>query len=207
MQASPLKTVLNIQKLLCDITERRIFMEDSDIIELFFTRSENAVAETKKKYGGFILSLAMRILKSKPDAEECENDTYMGVWEAIPPSKPVNFMSFIAKIARNQAIKKYDFINAEKRSPNGVVYLEELGDCIGGSEETSYSDCVLREAINAFLGSLNEETRRVFMLRYWYFASIREITERCGISKSKAESMLFRTRNKLKSFLEERGII
>ena len=71
-------------------------MEDSDIIELFFTRSENAVAETKKKYGGFIMSLAMRILKNKPDAEECENDTYMGVWEAIPPNKPGNFMSFIA---------------------------------------------------------------------------------------------------------------
>lgn len=182
-------------------------MEDSDIIELFLTRSENAVAETKKKYGGFIMSLAMRILKNKPDAEECENDTYMGVWEAIPPQKPGNFMSFIAKIARNQAIKKYEFINAEKRNPKGVVYLEELGDCIGGSEEISYSDGVLREAINAFLGSLNEETRRVFMLRYWYFASIKEITERCGISKSKAESMLFRTRNKLKGFLEERGIV
>lgn len=182
-------------------------MEDSDIIELFFTRSENAVAETKKKYGGFIVSLAMRILKNRPDAEECENDTYMGVWETIPPSKPNNFMSFIARIARNQALKRYNYINAEKRSPKGLVYLEELGDCIGGSEETSYSDGVLREAINAFLAGLDEEPRRVFMLRYWYFASIREITERCGISKSKAESMLFRTRNKLKSFLEERGII
>ncbi|MCM1328231.1 MAG: sigma-70 family RNA polymerase sigma factor [Ruminococcus sp.] len=182
-------------------------MEDSDIIELFFMRSENAVAETKKKYGGFIRSLAMRILKSKPDAEECENDTYMGVWEAIPPQKPGNFMSFIAGIARNQALKKYNYINAEKRNPRSAVYLEELGDCIGGGDETSYSDGVLREAINAFLAGLNEETRRVFMLRYWYFASIGEITERCGISKSKAESMLFRTRKKLKVFLEERGII
>lgn len=180
-------------------------MEDGEIIELFFTRSENAVAETKSKYGGLIRVVAMNILKSKADAEECENDTYLGAWNAIPPQRPGSLAAFLAGIARNQALKKYRFITAEKRNPKVTVSLDELGDCVSGTEGV-YSDGALQKAINEFLGGLNEESRRVFMLRYWYFASIREITDKCGISKSKAESMLFRTRNKLRDFLKQRDL-
>lgn len=182
-------------------------MDDEAIVDLFFQRSESAVDETKQKYGAFIKGIAMRILKNRSDAEECENDTYMGAWNMIPPKRPNNLSAFLAGIARNQALKKYQFINAAKRSPRVTVYLDELGDCISdGSEDIRYSDGVLSEAINDFLASLNEESRRVFMLRYWYFASISEICGKCGISKSKAESMLFRTRKKLKTFLDERGL-
>lgn len=182
-------------------------MDDSDIIELFFERSENALLETRKKYSGLIMSIAMRILKNRHDAEECENDTYMGAWNTIPPQRPNNLTAFLARIARNQAMKKYEFINAEKRNPKAAVSLDELGDCISDDGDSiRYSDGVLAEAINSFLAGLGEESRRVFLLRYWYFASISEICERCGMSKSKAESMLFRTRNKLKQFLEERGL-
>lgn len=180
-------------------------MEDGEIIELYFTRSENAVAETKSKYGGLIRTVAMNILGSRPDAEECENDTYMSAWNAIPPRRPFSLAAFLAGIARNQALKKYRFINAGKRDPRVTVPLDELGDCVSGSEGV-YSDGALQKAINDFLGSLNPESRRVFMLRYWYFASIREITLKCGISKSKAESMLFRTRNKLRDFLKQRDL-
>ena len=182
-------------------------MDDSAIIDLFFERSESALTETKKKYGGLIISIAMRILGNKSDAEECENDTYMGAWNTIPPRKPDNLTAFLARIARNQAMKKYEFINAAKRNPKAAVSLNELGDCISDEGDTiRYSDGVLAEAINSFLSELGEESRKVFLLRYWYFADIREICERCGISKSKAESMLFRTRKKLKKFLEERGL-
>ena len=182
-------------------------MDDSKIIDLFFERSENALTETKRKYSGLIMSIAMRILKSKPDAEECENDTYMGAWNTIPPQRPNNLTAFLARIARNLALKKYEFINAAKRSPKGLVYLDELGDCISDKGDSiRYSDGVLKEAINSFLTGLGEESRRVFMLRYWYFSDIKEICQKCGISKSKAESMLFRTRKKLKKFLEERGL-
>ena len=182
-------------------------MDDEAIVDLFFQRSESAVDETKQKYGALIKGIAMRILKNRSDAEECENDTYMGAWNTIPPKRPNNLSAFLAGIARNQALKKYQFINAAKRSPRVTVYLDEIGDCISdGSEDIRYSDGVLSEAINDFLASLNEESRRVFMLRYWYFASISEICGKCGISKSKAESMLFRTRKKLKTFLEERGL-
>lgn len=182
-------------------------MEDEAIVDLFFQRSENAVSETRRKYGDLIMSVAMRILKSRPDAEECENDTYMGAWNSIPPKKPNNLAAFLVGIARNQALKKYRFINAAKRSPRVTISLDELGDCLSdGGEDIRYSDGVLAETVNSFLASLNDESRRVFMLRYWYFASIGEITEKCGISKSKAESMLFRARKKLKTFLEERGL-
>ena len=182
-------------------------MDDAEILELYFMRSEAAVQETRIKYGKLILDIAMRILNSAPDAEECENDTYLGAWSAIPPKRPSNFMAFLAKTARNLALKRYHFVNAAKRSPRAAISLSELEECISeGSGQEFYSDGELASAINDFLGSLKDESRRVFMLRYWYFASISEICDKCRISKSKAESMLFRTRKKLKKFLEERGL-
>ena len=181
-------------------------MEDADILELFFMRSESAIQETRIKYGKLILDIAMRILNSIPDAEECENDTYLGAWEAIPPKKPENFMAFLAKTARNLALKRYHFVNAAKRSPRAAVSLSELEECISDNSGNSPSDGELASAINDFLSSLNDESRKVFLLRYWYFSSINEICDRCGISKSKAESMMFRTRKKLKNHLEKRGL-
>ncbi len=181
-------------------------MEDTDIMELYFSRSENAIPETKIKYGNMILAIAMRILNDRSDAEECENDTYMGLWNVIPPQRPYNFYAFIAKTARNLALKKYYFINAEKRKPQAAVSLSELEECISGNDGRNFSDGDLSAAINDFLGSLSEENRKIFLLRYWYFLSIKEICKRLGVSKSKAESSLFRTRKKLKKFLTERGL-
>lgn len=179
-------------------------MEDNEIISLLLERSENAVREIKAQYGRLIRAAAMRILRCESDAEECENDVYMVVWNRIPPERPKNLKAFILKITRNQALKRYEYLTADKRNPNAAVSLEELGDCADcGGEDIRFGDRELAELMNKFLGSLNEETRKVFMLRYWGFLSIGEITERCGISKSKAESMLFRTRKKLKNFLDE----
>ncbi len=179
-------------------------MEDNAIISLFLERSENAVSEAKEQYGRLIRTAAMRILRCEADAEECENDVYMAAWNRIPPERPNNLKAYLLKITRNQALKRYEYLTAEKRNPGAAVSLDELGDCtdcIG--EEIRFGDWELAELINKFLGNLNEETRKIFMLRYWGFLSIGEITERCGISKSKAESMLFRTRKKLKKFLDE----
>lgn len=182
-------------------------MDDSGIISLFTERSEEAVRETKLRYGRLVFSVAMRILGSEADAEECENDAYMAAWNAIPPEKPVNFRAFLLRIARNLALKRYEYLNAEKRNPNTAVSLEELGECASDeSAAVRYSERELADVMNKFLGSLEEENRRVFMLRYWYFMPVRDICERCGLSKSKAESMLFRTRKKLKKYLEEEGL-
>jgi len=182
-------------------------MEDENIIELFFERSENAVRETRTQYGSLIRTAAKRILRCDADAEECENDVYMAVWNSIPPNRPNSLKAFLLKITRNHALKKYEYLTAEKRNPNAAVSLDELGDCADtAGEDIRFGDRELAELINNFLGSLNDEARKVFMLRYWGFLSIREITERCGISKSKAESMLFRTRKKLKEYLNENGV-
>ncbi|MCM1024707.1 MAG: sigma-70 family RNA polymerase sigma factor [Prevotella sp.] len=181
-------------------------MDDGGIISLFTERSEEAVRETRIKYGKLVFSMAMRVLRCEADAEECENDAYMAVWNLIPPEKPRNFKAFLLKITRNQALKKYEYLNAEKRSPQTTASLDELGECASDeSAEIRYTDLELADTINRFLADIGEESRRVFMLRYWYFMPVRDICERCGISKSKAESMLFRTRKKLKKFLEEEG--
>lgn len=182
-------------------------MHDKDIIGLYFQRSEKAVAETRVKYGRDIMRLAVRILADRSDAEECENDTYMCTWKAIPPHKPVNFRAFLLKIARNNAVNRYRYIKAEKRNPSAAVSFEELAECIctGDDIAEQIDAAALAESINEFLSELDAESRRVFMLRYWHFYPIGDICRLCAVSKSKAESMLFRTRNKLRKHLTERG--
>lgn len=180
-------------------------MEDEKIIGLFNARSDDAVRQLRSKYGAIVKSVIKHVLADKADAEECESDTYMAVWQVIPPQKPTNLRAFLLRIARNQALKKFRYITAEKRCRNAVVSLEELGELVS-EEESFFSDDELSELINGFLGTLNEETRRIFVLRYWYFRSAREIAESCGITVSKTETVLCRTRKKLKKYLEERGV-
>lgn len=182
-------------------------MEDREIIELYFQRSEDAMRQTKQKYSGLILSIIRHILSCREDAEECENDTYLAVWQSIPPKRPDNFRAYLAGIARNLACSRYRYLHAEKRNADAALSFEELADCLSDKSDDGirYTDDELRDTINTFLGTLRPENRRVFLLRYWECCSIKEIMQLCGISKSKTESILFRTRNKLKKFLQERG--
>lgn len=180
-------------------------MEDGKIIELFLERSEDAVKQVRSKYGALVKSVIRRVLSDKSDAEECESDTYMAVWNTIPPQQPTNFRAFLLRIARNQALKKFRYATAEKRCRNAVVSLEEIGELVS-EENHVYSDNELSEIINGFLAELTEETRRIFILRYWYFHSAREIADSCGITVSKTETVLCRTRKKLKKYLEEKGV-
>ncbi len=180
-------------------------MEDEKIIGLFNERSEEAVKQLQSKYGALVKNVIKRVLADKADAEECESDTYMAVWRTIPPNRPSNLRAFLLRIARNQALKKYHFITAEKRCKNAAVSLEEIGELVS-EENKIYSDDELSGIINGFLGTLNEETRRIFILRYWYFHSAREIADDCGITVSKTETVLCRTRKKLKKYLDEKGV-
>ncbi len=180
-------------------------MEDEKIIELFNERSEEAVKQLRSKYGSLVKSVIKRVLADKSDAEECESDTYMAVWQVIPPQKPANLCAFLLRIARNQALKKYRFLSAEKRCKNVTISLEEIGELVS-DEQRVYSDSELSDLINGFLATLNEETRRIFILRYWYFHSAREIADNCGITVSKTETLLCRTRKKLKKYLDEKGV-
>ena len=179
-------------------------MEDRKIIELYNSRAEAAVTETERKYGKLISFVIGKVLKNQSDVEECEADTYLGVWNTIPPNKPDNLKAYVLKIARYQAIKRYDYLHAAKRDINMCVPYEELSNYLGQEYANERETDELRDTVNDFMASLSEEQRRVFLLRYWYFMSIKEISKYCSMSKSKVETILFRTRNKLKDYLKER---
>lgn len=182
-------------------------MEDQKIVELYWERSETAIAETQKKYGKYCHYIAYNILNSNPDAEECVNDTYLKTWEAIPPAKPRLFKSFIGRITRNLALDRYDREHALKRRGNIDLILDEIGECVPEDDGREMSEEIaLRDAINGFLESLPEETRIIFMRRYWYLSPVAHIAGDLGLSESNVKVILMRTRKKFKAYLEKEDI-
>lgn len=180
-------------------------MEDHDIISLYFARNERAILATSEKYGGYCGSIAMNILSSHEDTEECLNDTWLRTWNSIPPHRPNILRVFVGKITRNLALDKYKARNAEKRAGGEfAMSLEELGECIGVSEEKESAE--IGASISRFLHAQPKETRSVFVCRYFYCDSIADIARRFGMSEGKVKTLLFRTRSKLKIHLEEEGI-
>lgn len=191
---------------------KRTTMEDVEIIDLYWSRNEDAIRETDIKYGRLCKSVACSILASNEDADECVNDSYLGMWNAIPDARPTVFSAFLCRIVRNLSLKKFEYVHAEKRNPCAVVSLEELYGCIsddGDSDdpfgEADTDDDTLREAINRFLELLSEDARCIFIRRYWFFESVREIALHYGMSESKVESALVRARKKFKLFLIKEG--
>ena len=178
-------------------------MEDRQILELYFARRQEAISETKAKYGAFCLRIAGNILQSREDAEECENDVYLKAWNAIPPSAPDPLAPYLGKLARNLALNRYAYLHAQKRNPELTVVFEELEDCAAGLEPRE--DGEIARAISRFLGGEQKEARVLFMRRYWYGDSIRDIAARFAFSESKVKSSLLRTRRKLKLYLEKEG--
>ena len=184
-------------------------MDEKEIIALYWARSENAIAETAQKYGKFCHSIAYNILANREDSEECVNDTWLHTWNAIPPRKPNKLAAFLGKITRNLALKKYEIYTAAKRGGGQVpLALEELAEYIPDpdSVERQMDDRMLADALNGFLAGLSPETRRIFLRRYWKLSSVKEIALDYGISESKVKMSLLRTREKLRSFLEQEGI-
>ncbi|MDE6851460.1 MAG: sigma-70 family RNA polymerase sigma factor [Lachnospiraceae bacterium] len=179
-------------------------MDDERIISLYWARDESAIAETSLKYGGLCNYIANNILSSHEDREECINDTYLAVWNAIPDQRPSRFSVFISRITRNLALKKYEYISAAKRNPSAVTSLDELGDCVSGTDnvESEIEKKYIESTIDKFLWRLNEEKRNVFIRRYWYLDSIETICKCTGFSQSKVKSMLFEMRRKLSKYLE-----
>ncbi len=183
-------------------------MEDSIIIEQFWQRDEAAIENTRQKYGGYCYSIAYNILCDPLDSEEAVNDTYLGVWNAIPPHKPDIFSSFIARITRNISLKKWRYKHTEKRSCDLTSALEELGECIPSSEdvEQTIQTKDLARHIDSFLRTLSEKDRIVFLRRYWFCDSVCAIAERFGASEGKIKMQLYRTRQKLREYFEKEGI-
>ena len=184
-------------------------MDDNMIISLYWERSESAISETAGKYGDYCTKIAMNILHNQEDSEECVNDTYLNTWNAIPTQRPAILMAFLGRITRNLSLDKYKKRGAQKRGGDEIeLLLSELADCIPSDSdiEAEYEAGSTAEIIDDFLYTLNAEHRIIFMRRYWYADSIASIAERFTIGESKVKSMLFRTRNKLKTYLEKEGV-
>ena len=186
-------------------------MEDNKILDLFFERCEEALNETRAKYGKRLFRHAMNILYNIEDAEECVSDTMLRAWNAIPPSRPVAFGAFLAKITRNLSINKWKAQRATRRGGGETELLfSELGECISAKDvatpEEAYESRFVTEVINDWLNSMNQSYRVVFVLRYFYGESIQSICERANMSESKVKSILFRARRKLGEYLEKEGV-
>lgn len=183
-------------------------MDDKSIIKLYFARNQLAISVTDEKYGPYCRSIASDILKNKEDSEECVNDTYMSAWNSIPPKKPDILSAFLGRITRNHAINKYKYNHAEKRG-SGTFYevLDELSDCVSGLDdvEDEVLSGEISKEINAFLKSLTERKRSIFVCRYWYADSISDIAKRFKMKDNAVAMVLFRLRKQLADYLKERG--
>lgn len=183
-------------------------MDDSMIIDLFFERSQSALSETERKYKSFIYSIALNILSVKEDAQECENDTYLKLWNSIPPQRPDNFRAYIGKITRNSAISILRYNKASKRDSGAYVLLSELEDCLPdfSGTDSEADGKYLSELISFWLKTLSDEQRVLFVKRYWYGESISALSEQTGKSPARISSQLFSLRKKLKKELIEKGV-
>ena len=184
-------------------------MTDAEIIRLFFERSEQAIEELSKAHGSAAARVARNILGSKQDAEECLNDTYLAVWNAIPPQKPAPLRTFVCKIARNLAAAKYHGNTAKKRNSRYDAALDELEECLSdsGSVEEEYDAKELSEAINTFLSSLGYSDRFLFVRRYWYSDSMQDIAAMTGSTANSVTVRLYRLREKLRHYLIREGLL
>lgn len=185
-------------------------MEDTQIIGLYFSRNEEALAHTSEKYGGLCMTIAQRILNSRPDSEECVNDTWLGAWNAIPPARPLSLAAFLGKITRNLAVDRLRRRTAQKRGSGEYAdSLDELSECIpsGVDVERQFESVQLSAAIERWLGSLSREKRAAFILRYFYLKPVAEVAADLDISLSKTAAILRRERISLKNALEKEGYI
>ena len=183
-------------------------IEDEKIIDLFFNRSEKAIQELDIKYGKVCHKLSYNILNNKQDAEECVNDAYLGAWNAIPPVRPNPFLSYIVKIVRNISLKIYWRKEAAKRSGHYKIALEEIEGYIT-DQKTVEDEIEARELariIEEFLDTLTVENRVIFMRRYWFADSYKDIAEFVGLSEKNISVRLTRIREKMKQYLIEREV-
>lgn len=181
-------------------------MDDHEIIALYNSRNPKAIDETHLKYGKLCYGIADGILHCKEDNEESINDTYMTAWKSIPPANPKHFSAYLCGIVRNVSLKRYEHKHAQKRDEKLNVPLEELENIVSDRSYDILHEIESRElgeSLNSFLHTLPLEERNIFIRRYWFFHKTRQIARDFSCSESKIKSILFRTRNKLRVYLEK----
>ena len=184
-------------------------MTDAEIINLFFERSEQAIDELAKKHGNAVARVARNILGNEQDTEECVNDTYLGTWNTIPPHRPSPLRTFVCRIARNLATKKYHANTAMIRNSQYDLALDDLEEILADSNsvEEAYEAKELSAAINGFLATLNPSDRFLFMRRYWYSDPVKDIAKMAHSTTNSVTVRLFRIREKLRLYLEKEGLL
>ena len=186
-----------------------MYLKDQEIIALFFERSEQAISELIVKYGGAMKRVASNILNNVQDMEECLSDTYLHVWNRIPPTVPRHLGAYACRIARNVCLKRYHANTAEKRNSHYDVALDELEATIPAlsTVESDYDARELTRYLNTFLKGLGKDDRYLFLRRYWFGDGVSEIAEKLNISPHTASVRLFRLRQKLQTYLQKEGMI
>lgn len=182
-------------------------MEDRQIIDLYFERNEQAIAESNIKYGAYCHTIAYNVLGSQESAEECVSDTWWQSWKVIPPQVPSCLRAFFGRITRNLALDRYRSANRLKRGAQLPLALEELGDCVPGGEdvENSYALKELGQSINRFLLTQSKRDRDLFLCRYYYVYSVSEMAKCHGLREDHIRTILSRMRQKLRLWLEKEG--
>ncbi len=183
-------------------------MEDSRIIELFFERSEQAIAELSEKYGAVCRRVARNVLGDEADAEECVSDAYLAFWNAVPPERPDPLLSYLCRIVRNLALKRRDENTAKKRNGSFDVALDEIADCLP-SALTVEDEAAANETarlINAFLATLDVNNRVMFVRRYWFGDPLCDIAALFDKSEHYVSVRLSRVRKALKEYLQKEGV-
>lgn len=184
-------------------------MEDNKIIDLYFARSERAIAETSKKYGAYLGVIANNVLHRQEDAEEIVNDVYLAVWNSIPPNRPIVFKHYLSRIVRNLAFKRYSYLTAEKRSPEMELLLSELDECIPDTHKNTEELVEAKElskSINRFLTTLSRENCGLFVSRYFYAQTIDQLAQKYGSSPRQIKYRLEKLRFCFRVYLRKEGI-
>lgn len=182
-------------------------MTETEIITLYWQRNEEAIVQTKQRFGRYCMVVAQNVLGNVSDAEEVFGDACLKAWNTIPPEKPSSLKAYLARMTRQLAINRIEKDTAQKRGGGEfTLALEELEGCIGVSDDP-VDAIVLKDAMNAFLRSLPTQSRQIFVLRYWHFYTVAEIAQHLGISQSKVKMQLLRSREKLRSHLLKEGFL
>jgi len=183
-------------------------MDDQKIIDLYWAREERAVQETERKYGVYCRAIAWNILRDRSDTEECVNDTWMKTWNSLPPQRPAVFSAYLGTITRNLSLNRVRLASARKRSAEDLVLsYDELQESVpdGCSVEKQVDARELGRVIDRFLRTQPQKNSCIFLRRYWYMDSHRQIASRYHMSVSAVKSNLHRTRQKLKVYLQQEG--
>lgn len=180
-------------------------MDDLKIIELYWERNENAIAETGNKYGRLLYKISFNILSNNEDSQECLNDTYIRTWKSVPPERPRSLTAYLGRIIRNISIDYLKQNRAQKRYSGGDLLLSELEDCIPSTNTVweEIENKALSRLISDWVNTLSKEDRILFVRRYWYGDSVKELSERIGSTPSKLASRMYRLRSSLKNLLEK----